>query len=47
MQSPDKFKGAYLVPVGIVQTPSVAGKSEELAKELWAAIETFLADKGI
>jgi len=47
VQNLDKFKGEYLVPVGIVRKPSVAGNSEELAKELWAAIETFLADKGI
>ncbi|KAF8132514.1 hypothetical protein EV363DRAFT_1328669 [Boletus edulis] len=47
VQNPDKFKGAYLVPVGIVCKPSVTGSSEELAKELWAAIEAFLADKGI
>ena len=47
VQNPDEFKGAYLVPVGNVRKPTVAGSSEELANELWAAIETFLADKGI
>jgi len=47
VQNPDKFKGAYLVPVGNVRKPTVTGSSEELANELWAAIETFLAEKGI
>ncbi|KAN0082541.1 hypothetical protein V8E55_008336 [Tylopilus felleus] len=46
VQNPDKFKGAYLLPVGIVHKPTVSG-SEELAKELCATIETFLAEKGI
>jgi hypothetical protein len=47
VENPDKFKGAYLVPVGNVRKPTVTGNSEELAKELWAGIETFLADKSI
>jgi hypothetical protein len=47
VENPDKFKGAYLVPVGNVRNPTVTGNSEELAKELWAGIETFLADKSI
>lgn len=47
VENPEKFKGAYLVPVGNVRKPTVTGNSEELAKELWATIETFLVDKGI
>ena len=47
VQNPDKFKGAYLVPVGVVSKPKVTANTEELAKELWATIETFLTDKGI
>ncbi|KAF8548727.1 NAD(P)-binding protein [Imleria badia] len=49
VQSPDKFKGAYLVPVGIVREPKVKGarSGEELAKELWETIERFLAEKEI
>lgn len=47
IQQPEKYKGAYLVPVGTIQKPSEAGSSEELAKELWTTIETFLTDRGI
>ncbi|KAG9311420.1 hypothetical protein JVU11DRAFT_8533 [Chiua virens] len=47
VQNPEKYKGAYLVPVGIVSKPNKEGSSEELANELWAAIETFLADRNI
>ena len=46
-QHADKYKGAYLDPVGVIATPSEAGRSDALARELWAAIETFLAERGI
>lgn len=48
VQNPDKFKGAYLVPVGTLREAKTKSVSmEELAKELWETIETFLADKAI
>ena len=47
MENSEKYKGAYLLPVGTIRQPNATGSSEDLAKELWGAIETFLADKGI
>ena len=46
-QNRERYKGAYLVPVGTIQKLNEQASSEELAKELWATIETFLADRDI
>jgi NAD(P)-dependent dehydrogenase (short-subunit alcohol dehydrogenase family) len=46
-QNRDKYKGAYLVPVGKLRQPSDAARDEGLAKEMWETIEGFLAEKGI
>jgi hypothetical protein len=46
-QNRDKYKGAYLVPVGKLQKPTEMARDEGLAKELWETIESFLVDKGI
>ncbi|KIK98614.1 hypothetical protein PAXRUDRAFT_823658 [Paxillus rubicundulus Ve08.2h10] len=46
-QNRDKYKGAYLVPVGKLQKPSQMACDEGLAKELWETIESFLVDKAI
>jgi len=43
----DKYKGVYLMPVGKVSKPTDIARDEELAKELWEAVEKFLEEKGL
>ncbi|OCH93974.1 NAD-P-binding protein [Obba rivulosa] len=44
---PEKYKGAYLVPVAQVGQPSADARDPALAAELWATTEKVLADLGI
>ncbi|TFK39294.1 hypothetical protein BDQ12DRAFT_712385 [Crucibulum laeve] len=39
---PDKYRGAYLLPVGKIVAPSKNAQSEELSEELWATTETYV-----
>jgi NAD(P)-dependent dehydrogenase (short-subunit alcohol dehydrogenase family) len=41
----DKYKGAYLMPVGKVAEPTNMARNEELSKELWDSVENFLQGK--
>lgn len=46
---PEKYKGCYMIPVGKVPNPpmgasTIASRDPELAKELWATTEKFLAE---
>ncbi|OJA18609.1 hypothetical protein AZE42_01760 [Rhizopogon vesiculosus] len=43
----DKYKGAYLIPVGKVAEPTNIARDEVLAKELWDSVEKFLLEKGL
>jgi len=43
----DKYKGAYLVPMGKIADPTDFARDEELAKELWSSVEKFLEEKGV
>ncbi|KAG0702645.1 NAD(P)-binding protein [Suillus ampliporus] len=43
----EKYKGAYILPVGKVGEPTKTAKDEGLAKELWDTVEKFLEEKGI
>ncbi|KAF9235463.1 NAD(P)-binding protein [Melanogaster broomeanus] len=47
VQNPDRYRGAYLVPVGKLEQASDTARDEGLAKEMWETIEGFLAEKGI
>lgn len=42
--NPEKFKGAFLEPVGIVTPPSEVARRDELAEELWETTERILED---
>ncbi|KAG1870814.1 hypothetical protein F4604DRAFT_1770621 [Suillus subluteus] len=43
----EKYKGAYLTPVGKLTEPTEVAKDEGLAKELWDTVDKFLEEKGI
>ncbi|KAG6907738.1 hypothetical protein DXG01_007538 [Tephrocybe rancida] len=45
--NPEKYKGAFLEPVGIITEPSENAKDDKLAKELWETTESILANVGI
>ncbi|RDB30491.1 hypothetical protein Hypma_007324 [Hypsizygus marmoreus] len=45
--NPDKYKGAFVEPVGIITEPSDIAKREDLALELWETTERVLKDEGI
>ncbi|KAG1870817.1 hypothetical protein F4604DRAFT_1770716 [Suillus subluteus] len=42
-----KYKGAYLTPVGKLTEPTKVAKDEGLAKELLNTVDKFLAERGI
>ncbi|KAG6853071.1 hypothetical protein C0991_007063 [Blastosporella zonata] len=44
--SPQKYKGTFLEPVGVITEPSDNAKNEELAKELWDTTESVLTSVG-
>ncbi|KAG2030211.1 hypothetical protein BDR03DRAFT_974815 [Suillus americanus] len=43
----EKYRGAYLTPVGKLTEPTKLAKDEGLAKELWDTVDKFLEEKGI
>jgi len=43
----EKYRGAYLTPVGRVTEPTKVAGNEGLAKELLDSVETFLQEKGM
>lgn len=43
----DKFKGAYLTPVGRITKPSTDALNAHLAKDLWETSEKQLAVLGL
>ncbi|KII91218.1 hypothetical protein PLICRDRAFT_37935, partial [Plicaturopsis crispa FD-325 SS-3] len=44
---PDVYKGAFLMPIGRVNAPPVAARSDVLAAELWTSTESVLKDIGL
>jgi len=46
-QHPEKYKGAYLVPVGVIEEAGKNAKREDLALELWETTERVLKDLAI
>ena len=46
-QHPEQFKGAYLVPCGVIEEPGKNAKRNDLALELWKTSERLLKDIGI
>ncbi|KAG8741418.1 hypothetical protein FRC12_015684 [Ceratobasidium sp. 428] len=42
---PDKYKGKYLMPVGIITTPSKPAQDQELAKRLWDLSEQVVQSR--
>ncbi|KAI0058951.1 NAD(P)-binding protein [Artomyces pyxidatus] len=41
---PEKYKGKYLVPYGIIEEASVDARREDLAQELWRTTEQLVRD---
>jgi len=41
--NPEKYKGAYLVPVGKLKTLNAHARNPQLAKDLWETSEKQLA----
>lgn len=39
---PELFKGAFIVPVGKIETPTPSALDKDLAVELWTTTEKFL-----
>jgi hypothetical protein len=46
-QHPEQFKGAYLVPLGVIEELGKNAKRNDLALELWKTSERILKDIGI
>ncbi|KAI0790325.1 NAD-P-binding protein [Abortiporus biennis] len=44
---PEKYKGAYLTPPGVISKPSKDAENPELAKELWDTTESLLKEIGV
>jgi hypothetical protein len=40
----EAYKGAYLVPPGMIEEPIGNGQNDELARELWATSERVVKD---
>lgn len=45
--NPEKYKGAYLRPIGVISTPGKDGVKTDLAKELWRTTEELLKEIGV
>jgi len=45
--NPDRYKGAFIDPVGLITEPSENARNNKLAKELWETTESILKDAGI
>jgi hypothetical protein len=43
----EKYRGAYLMPVGRVSKPTKVARDEELAKELMNSVDAFLQERGM
>ncbi|KAF4615754.1 hypothetical protein D9613_012425 [Agrocybe pediades] len=43
----EKYKGVYVLPVGVLDAPSESATSERLARELWDTTEGILKELGI
>lgn len=46
-RDPERYKGAYLLPVGVIGEPGQNAKREDLSEELWDTTEAILRDLGI
>lgn len=44
---PDKYKGVYLMPVGVITQPSNNARKDDLALELWETTERILKEMGL
>ncbi|KAG6811833.1 hypothetical protein H0H92_005630 [Tricholoma furcatifolium] len=45
--NPERYKGAFVEPVGIVTKPSEVARNDKLAEELWETTEIILTAAGI
>ena len=43
----EKYRGAYLMPTGIITSPGKVGLDTDLAKELWGTLESILVEIGV
>ncbi|KAJ3492202.1 hypothetical protein NLI96_g135 [Meripilus lineatus] len=43
----EKYKGAFLMPIGIITSPGKIGLDTNLAKELWGTLESILKEMGV
>lgn len=43
-EEPEKYKGAYLVPYGVIEEASADARREDLAADLWRTTEQILED---
>lgn len=46
LKNPDKYKGAYMEPMGKISKASKTAENAALAQELWTTTETLLAEMG-
>jgi len=46
-RNPEKYRGAYLVPVGVITEPGDNAKRDDLALDLWETTEKILKEIGI
>lgn len=47
LKNPEKYKGAYMVPMGKFGKTSKTAANAALAQELWSTTETLLKEMGI
>lgn len=45
--NPEKYKGSFLQPTGVISTPSKDALSVDLARELWGTTESVLKEIGV
>lgn len=45
--NPEKYKGTYQTPVGVIAEPGKNAQREDLAQALWKTTERILKDLGI
>lgn len=44
---PEKYKGKFMEPVGIITEPSEVAQRDDLAEELWETTERILKEIGV
>lgn len=46
-ESEDKFKGAYLLPVGKISSPALVALNEDVQNDLWETTERYLKENAL